>query len=216
MSEYSTSVLNKQLRYVVYYCFVNNKIKKINISKLPSSTLIYFTLGNTYCITTPLSLFNVGKYFNHYQLNNINNIKNILFQNIDIKLISDINFDNIYFLYKYPEKIIISVLYQYKFSKDSLFGYNNIYIENFLYNKIINLSELFLNKPNKRINIYIEDICYYKIRIKNLLLLLQYKMNNKPIYINMFENINKKHINIINKICYYINNLSIYELSISI
>lgn len=128
--------LNKQ-EYAEFY-YIYNKISiKINTIKDLPNVIVFFNLNNKKIIVKLHSLFILIDYFRkiesyRYDLNKINEI---LFIDIESKYKIKINTNDIPFFYK--NKIYLTILYKYKFSKDSLHGYLDINIENIINKKNI-------------------------------------------------------------------------------
>ena len=207
-------------KYTELYYEYNKEIKKLDtLTDLPNDVLVSFTINDKKIITNLQSLFNTINMIKSSRngLFNYDVLYDTLFKNIN--LIQDIESSNMKYLktiIQNNEKVVLIFLYKYRFSKQSLHGINDIYIENFINNKILNLGSSLLN--NKVIYLCIDKIYFYKISVKTLYNILLSKRDNKKIYYDIFDNdyfFNKQRFNMVD-LCNSIINNSIYSLFISI
>jgi len=202
MNTYELTLNNQE--YAEFY-YIYNKISiKINTIKDLPNVIVFFNLNNKKIIVKLHSLFILIYYFRkiesyRYDLNKINEI---LFIDIESKYKIKINTNDIPFFYK--NKIYLTILYKYKFSKDSLHGYLDINIENIINKKIYNLNKL---NNYDTIFLQIDNINLYKTSVKILYKILEYKRDGLIIPKSILEN---------ESLRYSINNNSIYDLFISI
>jgi hypothetical protein len=140
---------------------------------------------------------------NRYPSNNLLNKINKLLYNNKIDKQDLCKFKN--------NKIYVKIIYNYRFSKESFHGYSNIYLENFIDNTIINLSDY---DNNIIVFLQTENIANYQTTLKKLIYILELKRDGKKLIKNNNEIKIDQNNNFTLKLYEDIDNNEIYELFI--
>lgn len=203
------------LTHIVTKFYYEHNNKKINIHTDTDlyNVLVSFNINGKKISTYVRSLSKIIDNLNNismcnYQINNnleniVNNINNLLYDD----KINVIDLD-----YIYDKKIYVKIICNYRFSKESFHGYTNIYLENFIDNTIINLSDY---DNNIIVFLQTENIANYQTTLKKLIYILELKRDGKKLIKNNNETKIDKSNNIKLKLYEDIDNNKIYELFIN-
>ena len=147
---------------------------------------------------------NIINYLKNYENQNIiyiENINKLLYNDIEEKNIKNISEKDISIFHN--EIIVVNIIYNYRYSVDSLHGYLNIYLENFIDKTVINLDNY-----DKKTIVYFqtENINIFPTSLENLIIILNKIKNSECI--NNDDLINDQNCNNTKRLCKYINDNS--------